>query len=105
MSKYKKLEINDRILYYKQYWCSHPDVDELYTKFYIIGGRISEKKWSWRKFKKVRTGKRIRIYSFKFELELDIESPEYTKSHIRNKLEHYLELLGREEEIKKGEIV
>lgn len=105
MSNYKELKINGRTIYYRQYWDGHPDDSELNTRFYILEGMKPEKKFSWRSLKRIPTGKFVENYVHKFTLYLDIESSEYTKGQIRKKLERDLELLGREDEIKRGEIV
>jgi len=104
MSKYKKLEVNGILLFYKQYWCGHPDESELYTKFYTLE-KVPEKKWSWIRFRKIRTGRVVDDFVERFELSLDIENPNYTKGQIRKKIEHQVELMGRTEELNRGEII
>jgi len=105
MSNYKKLDVNGKTIYYDHYYCGHPDVSELYTKFFTLEGKRTEMKWSWRKFRKVPTGNQIDNYVEIFEFFFDIEKPYRTKSEVRRKLEYNLELLGRAEEIKKGELI
>lgn len=101
----KSLEINGVTLYYEKEWCGHPDVSELDTHFYTLEGKRPEKKWSWRKLRKVETGNMIDNFVKRFEIGRDIESSKYTKGQVRNWIAHRVELLGRAKELANGEII
>jgi len=105
MSKYNKLEVKGRDIYYHTFPCGHPDSNEIFTMFYTLEGKKQVKKWSWSKFRKVPTGVMVDNYVRRFKLNINIESNRYTKSEIRNKVEREVELIDRFEEIKRGEII
>lgn len=102
MGNYNKLEINDTTLYFKRVYDGRDDFD---TDFFTINGKKKETKWSWRQFKRIPTGRMVDNYVRRFTLYLDIEDARHTKGYVREKLEHKLELLGRQDEIKRGELV
>ena len=74
--------------------------DNTWAKFYIgTTTRTYKKCWLF--------GKKITVIEPKYVFTIwrDIQSKDYTKKQVRGWIEHELELLGREEEIKKGEII
>jgi hypothetical protein len=75
-----------------------------WTEFYKTI-MVNEKKWSWRKFRFISTSNMVEKKIKLFTIGFDIHNPNYTKSDIRKKLEREVELLGRAEEIERGEIV
>jgi hypothetical protein len=99
-----ELEINGRKFSYDiKHDASEYDSYE-WTEFYkpIM---VDEKIWSWRKFRFIKTGNVVEIQRKVFTIGFDIHNPRYTKNEIREKLEREIELLGRAEEIERGEIV
>lgn len=99
-----EIEINGRKLNYKIYYSSSEYGDSYETVFFdkIM---VQEKRWSWRKFKFVETGKLIEENKKLFCLYLDLHDATYTKSEIREKLNKKMEILGRAEEIERGEVI
>jgi len=97
----KKLEINGVKLDYEIF----SDVNEVngtfyWTEFYIGTRLVTKRKYL------IFGEKKTKEVPFKvFVLDLDIEDPSYTKSDIRKKITRKLELLGRQAEIDRGEIV
>ncbi|MEK6828995.1 MAG: hypothetical protein AABY15_02630 [Nanoarchaeota archaeon] len=102
----KKIEIDGLTLYYEVEY--HEGLDNYsypVTEFYLLKGKKEEVKWSWRKFRYVKTGNMVDNYIDAFSLGIDIESPSHTKSDVRSMIERRVELLHREEEIKRGELI
>lgn len=99
-----EIEINGRKFSYKIRYESNEAYSYEWTEFYKTI-MVEEKKWSWRKFKFVLTGKMIENEIKLFDIGFDIHNPRYTKNDIRKKLEREVELLNRAEEIERGEII
>jgi len=99
-----KLKINGRTLYYDIH--TYPsEYGSTITKFYEKDGMKPEKKWSWNKFWFVETGKMVPNYKYAFEIFINLHSPFYAKKEIKEKIDRKFEILNREEEIQKGEII
>jgi hypothetical protein len=97
----KTLEINGVSLQYLMFE-SHNEYDggSTWTRFYIGNTtRTYRKYWLF--------GKNVTVIEPKYVFTIwrDIESKDYTKKQVRGWIEHELELLGREGEIKRGEII
>ena len=98
--KMKTLEINGVTLQYEMCYHTSEYGDNTWAKFYIgTTTRTYKKCWLF--------GKKITVIEPKYVFTIwrDIQSKDYTKKQVRGWIEHELELLGREEEIKKGEII
>ena len=100
MSELKTINIDGRVLGYK---VCH-DVGELesysWTEFYEGAVPVTRRKY-W------LFGEKITVHQPKliFKISRDIEDTSYTKSQVRAWIYHQLELMGRAEEIKRGEII
>ena len=99
-----ELDINGRKFLYEINKYSDEIATYEWTEFFKLI-MVDEKKWSWRKFKFIPTGNMIEKKIKVFTISCDIHNPRYTKKEIRQKLEKEIELLGRAEEIERGEII
>ena len=96
----KTLTINNRKLEYKLFWHSSEYGESEWTEFYE--GTITEthKKY-WLFGKEITTIKPKKV----FTIWNNIESKNYTKKKVRDWIEYQVELLDREDEIRRGEII
>lgn len=96
----KSITINNKTFYYVvQYVCSEYDnyyltefyqetYTETYKKYWLFGPTLTRE-----------------VPIILFELAINIEDKYFTKKDIRERIERQVELLEREEEIKRGEII
>lgn len=99
-----EIEISGKKFNYRiDYDCS--EFGETYQTVFFKKIMVDEKIWSWRKLRFLNTGKLVEKDKTLFCLYFDMHSPEYTKAEIKNRLEKEVELLGRAEEIERGEII
>lgn len=96
----KTLDVNGRVFEYKQYANFGECGTSNWTEFYDGTETKSKKKYLF--FGPVITET---IPKFVFRVPYDIEDPIHLKSAVRRTIEAYVELLGRQEEINKGEII
>ena len=100
MSELKTINIDERVLGYK---VCH-DVSEVdsysWTEFYEGVVPVTRRKY-WLFGEKITVNEPKLI----FKISRDIEDTSYTKSQVRAWIERKLELMGRAEEIKRGEII
>ncbi len=98
----KKLEINDKTLYYKiiGFDCGEYGVTTCYKTYFFLEPKMKVKKyWLWGSIIEIENTHEV------FMLDYSIEEEWRTKLEIREDLEYRLELLNRKEEIKRGEII
>lgn len=100
MGNLKTLEINGTTLQYEQIYKNSEHGESTWCRFYMGTKTETYKKYLF-------FGKKITVTvpKYVFTIWKDIESSLYTKKQVRGWIEHELELLGRAEEIKKGEII
>jgi hypothetical protein len=96
----KTLTINNRKLEYKLFWHSSEYGDSEWTEFYE--GTITEthKKY-WLFGKEITTIKPKKV----FTIWRNIESKKHTKKEVRDWVQYEVDLLNREDEIRRGEII
>lgn len=98
----KTIEYGGSVLAYEVYY--HPgaflttETDKHYTYFYNIE---EERKKFW------LFGPRIKkcVYKYKFRIEGNADSPEWTKADWRKELNRAFELYNREQELNRGELI
>lgn len=100
MGNLKTLEINGITLQYERLYHNSEYGESTWYRFYKGTKTETYKKYLF-------FGKKITVTvpKYVFTIWKDIESSLYTKKQVRGWIEHELELLGRAEEIKKGEII
>lgn len=96
----KSIEINNRKLFYEIYFKEAVYGFQKCTRFYEEMETIRRRRFIF--FGEWKTEVRPKIL---FRLPFDIETPFYTKKHIKNEIENQLALLSRRDEIKRGEII
>lgn len=96
----KTLTINDRTFQYQIFEESTEWGTYQYTEFYDGTTTVTSKKY-WLFGEKITKT----IPKLVFTIWNDIEDNTYTKKQVRSWIEHQVELLDREEEIKRGEII
>lgn len=101
----KKIIINGETYYYEIAWTEIGEYsyDVRYTKFYKSVKLLIKKRKKYYLF-----GPIVEYFEKPeplFVLWIDIESPNYTKEEILNKIERELKLVNRKEEIERGEII
>jgi hypothetical protein len=99
----KEIKINDKIYQYcTNYWCDEGG-DYLTTEFYDGTENVIRRKWSWKKWAfekyKVTIPKKI------FDIPADSNDTTITKGWWRTKIFEKIELLNREKELSKGELI
>jgi hypothetical protein len=96
----KTLEINGVTLQYEMLYHNSEYGENTWYRFYL--GTTTKIYRKYRLF-----GERITVIEPKYVFTIwrDIESKLYTKKQVRGWIEHELELMGREDEIKRGEII
>lgn len=99
-----EIEVSGRKLNYKILY-DVSEFGETYETVFFDKIMVNEKRWSWRKFKFVETGKLVEEHKTLFCLYFDLHDAAYTKKDIRNRLQREVELLSRAEEIERGEII
>ena len=100
MRNLKTLEINGVTLQYEMLYHNSEYGENTWYRFYLgTTTRTYKKCWLF--------GKKITLIEPKYVFTIwrDIESKDYTKKQVRGWIEHELELLGREAQIRKGEII
>lgn len=100
MENLKTLEINGISLQYLMFESRGEYGGSTFARFYMgTTTRTYRKYWLF--------GEKITVFEpkYMFTIWRDIESKQYTKKQVRGWIEHELELLGREAEIRKGEII
>ena len=102
-----KIEVSGIDIYYKLCSdCNEYDGDIYWTEFFTLEGEKPLMKWSWKKFRKVDSGKSVPNFVKRFELQFWItESEHLTKSELKNLLERKVELINRKKELERGEII
>ena len=96
----KTLDVNGRIFQYKRFCNIGEYGDSEWTEFY--DGLEAKQKRKFIFFGEIIT---YTIPKFVFRVPYNIEDPNHLKSAVRKTIESYVELLGRQEEINKGEII
>jgi hypothetical protein len=96
----KKIELDGIQMEYQVYSHVSEYGENEWTEFYI-GTKTSVRRKYGIFGEKIKKEKPFKV----FELNISIEDPNYTKKDIRKRIERKLELLGRESEIERGEIV
>jgi hypothetical protein len=96
----KTLTINNRTFQYEIFEDSTEWGTYHYTEFYDGTITVSRKKY-WLFGEKITKT----IANHVFTIWCDIEDKNYTKKQVRGWIERQVELLDREEEIKRGEII
>jgi len=99
----KKLEIYRRVLFYKvrSYQGGEYDMFTNYeTIFYVYKG-VEKRKKFWLFGPEYD----YEIYEEVFTLGFNIESKNYSKKEVRDKIYEQVKLLERQEEIEKGELI
>lgn len=101
------LEVSGVKIYYKLCSdCNEYDGTITWTEFFTKEGTKPEKKWSWRKFRMIPTGKHVPNYVKRFSMNYWItESTHLSKSELRNRLEREVELINRAKELERGEFI
>ena len=100
MENLKTLEINGISLQYLMFESTSEYGSNTFARFYMGNTtRTYRKYWLF--------GEKITVIEPKYVFTIwrDIESKDYTKKQVRGWIEHELELLDREAEIRKGEII
>lgn len=100
MKNLKIIEINGVTLHYERiHHCSEYGESTRYRFYHGTITRRYRKYWLF--------GEEITVVepTYVFTIFRDIESKDYTKKQVRGWIEHELELMGREDEIKRGEII
>jgi len=100
MQNLKTLEINGVSLQYLMFESHGEYGSSTWTRFYMgTTTRTHRKCWLF--------GKKVIVIEPKYVFTIwrDIESKDYTKKQVRAWIEHELELMGREAEIRNGEII
>ena len=97
----KKLDFKGKTLYYKVWYDVHEYGEDVWTEFYVTNTRVKfvKKYWLFGEIVPKPNNKKV------FQLDYDIESARFTKSKVRASIAHKVELMGRKEELKKGEII
>ena len=100
MSELKTININGRQLSYKVCYDVNEHDSYEWTEFYDGFVHTTRRKYWF-------FGEHITVVEPKlvFKIWKDIEDTSYTKSQVRAWIERELELMGRAEEIKRGEII
>ena len=98
----KSLTIDDTKIFYRK---EYTDGGGEFTQIYRLDGQKPEKLWSWRNFKYVPTGNDIDNYVGTCYINYWIEDTSYRKSDVRRSLDYKMELINREDEINRGEVV
>jgi hypothetical protein len=96
----KTLTINNRAFQYEIFEEVSEYGDYQYTEFYDGTITVTSKKY-WLFGEKITKT----IAKHVFTIYRDIEDKCYTKKQVRGWIEHQVELLDREEEIERGEII
>lgn len=100
MGNLKTLEINGISLQYGMFESHGEYGGSTFVRFYMgTTTRTYRKYWLF--------GEKITVIEPKYVFTIwrDIESKQYTKKQVKGWIEHELELLDREAEIRKGEII
>lgn len=93
-------------LYYIEQWDTSEYGNAYWTEFYTKEGMKPERRWSWRKFRMISTGKMIPNYVERFVFDFWItESNHLTKSELREKLERQVELINRKRELENKQFI
>ena len=96
----KTLTINNRTFEYEIFHHSSEYGDSAWTEFYEGTMTETHKKY-WLFGKKITTIKPIKVFTIWY----DIESKNHTKKQVRDWIQRQVDLLNREEEIRRGEII
>lgn len=100
------IEVSGVKLYYDEQSDGSEYGTYYWTEFHTQEGTIPEKKWSWRKFRMVPTGRQIPNYVKRFRFNFWItQSNHMTKSELRDMLERQVELINRAKELENKEFI
>ena len=96
----KTININGKEFFYEVCYHVSEYGEYVWTEFYDGSYTKTYKKYFF--FGPTRTKE---VYNKVFQLNFNIEDKNKTKSDIRKSLERQIELMNREEEIKRGELI
>lgn len=97
----KKLLIKGKEFEYKVF----SDSDEYNGVYYWTEFYIGTEEETYRKYILFGKKRTVLVPKLMFKVYFNIESPSYTREHVRGQLELQVNLLGRKEEIARGEII